>query len=238
MVSTAARPALASVVFLKIPEFGGRSVSEQARLRAQLEAALAVAMADIAPDERIVLDASDSVAVAVLGSARRALGLAQRVASAADAGLRVSIGVNHGAVRRVGNPNDPHGLTGDGIAAAAAIAQFAPPAEVLVTRELRNALAQEAPGVASGLRSAGVHSDSALRSYELYAPDATYARRRRRRLALASAIVLAACIGAGVLVRLGFDDRPRPLAHVTAKLERSARDAFAGLRAHIAARKF
>ena len=56
----------ASVVFLKVQEFARRPVSEQARLRAQLEAVVAITTADIEPAGRIVLDASDGAAIVVL----------------------------------------------------------------------------------------------------------------------------------------------------------------------------
>ena len=47
---------LASVVFLKIHDFARRPASEQARLRAQLEAVVAVTTADLVLASRIVLD--------------------------------------------------------------------------------------------------------------------------------------------------------------------------------------
>src|SRR6266850_2311684 len=57
MKPTNAAATLASVVFLKIQEFARRPVQEQARLRAQLEAVVAVTAAELAPASRIVLDA-------------------------------------------------------------------------------------------------------------------------------------------------------------------------------------
>jgi hypothetical protein len=61
-------PALASVVFIRVTEFARRPVAEQARLRAQLESALAVALIRIPPQIRIILDAPDGMAIAVLGN--------------------------------------------------------------------------------------------------------------------------------------------------------------------------
>ncbi|HKX39288.1 MAG TPA: hypothetical protein VJN20_11580, partial [Burkholderiales bacterium] len=58
---------VASVVFLKVQEFSRRAASEQARLRAQLEAALAITLAEIDPASRVVLEAADGAAVVVLG---------------------------------------------------------------------------------------------------------------------------------------------------------------------------
>ena len=59
-------PVLASVVFIRITEFVRRPVPEQARLRAQLESALAVALMHIVNRTRIVLDAPDGMVIAVL----------------------------------------------------------------------------------------------------------------------------------------------------------------------------
>src|SRR5207244_3107282 len=69
MKTTNAAATLASVVFLKIQEFARRPVQEQTRLRAQLEAVVAVTAAELAPEGRIVLDAADGAAIGVLADA-------------------------------------------------------------------------------------------------------------------------------------------------------------------------
>src|SRR5688500_17202533 len=79
--------ALASVVFLKMHEFTRRPVTEQARLRAQLEAVVAVTAAELEPASRAVLDAADGAAVVVLRDPIGALRLAERALFAATAGL-------------------------------------------------------------------------------------------------------------------------------------------------------
>ena len=79
--------ALASVVFLKMHEFSRRPVTEQARLRAQLEAVVAVTAAELEPASRVVLDAADGAAVVVLRDPAGALRLAERALYAATAGL-------------------------------------------------------------------------------------------------------------------------------------------------------
>ncbi|HYI87246.1 MAG TPA: hypothetical protein VEX61_09135, partial [Burkholderiales bacterium] len=120
----------ASVVFLKIQDFARRPASEQARLRAQLQAVVAVTAAEIAPASRIVLDAADGVAVVVLDDPRGALRLAERALTAVAVGLPLSAGLNHGALQLAGRKGG-EGMTGDGIAVAAAVAAFAPLAKVL-----------------------------------------------------------------------------------------------------------
>ena len=64
-----------SVVFLKIAEFARRSASEQARLRAQLEAVIAVVTAEVPPASRLVLEAADGMAIVLLDDPQAALRL-------------------------------------------------------------------------------------------------------------------------------------------------------------------
>src|SRR2546428_13445833 len=97
MKTTNAAATLASVVFLKIQEFARRPVQEQTRLRAQLEAVVAVTAAELAPAGRIVLDAADGAAIVVLSDPRGALRLAERAPSPPAAGLPFCIRVNHRA---------------------------------------------------------------------------------------------------------------------------------------------
>src|SRR5207302_915357 len=77
---------VASVVFLKIAEFARRSASEQARLRAQLEAVVAVVTAEIDPANRVVLEAADGAALADAAPGREAALV--RAGNFTDAGLR------------------------------------------------------------------------------------------------------------------------------------------------------
>src|SRR3989449_4679918 len=128
---------LASVVFLKIQEFARRPVQEQARLRAQLEAVVAVTTAELAPANRIVLDAADGAAIVVLGDPRGALQLAARALAATAAGLPLCVGVNHGAVQLAPGGRDDDGMIGDGIAVAASVAEFASPSRLLMSRSFR-----------------------------------------------------------------------------------------------------
>jgi len=118
----------ASVAFLKIHDFGRRPVVEQARLRAQLEAVVAVALPELKENARIVLDAADGIALVVLDDPRAVLALAERTLAAGAVGLPLSIGINHGPVKQSGKGKS-EGLLGDGIAVAAAIAELAGRAE-------------------------------------------------------------------------------------------------------------
>ena len=192
----------ATVVFLKIQDFARRSASEQARLRAQLQAVIAVTAAEIPPAQRIVLDAADGAAVVVLHDPRAALRLGERALTAVAVGLPLSVGVNYGAVQLAGE-----GMTGDGIAAAAAIAAFAPPERVLASRAFRDALGDSQPGMEALLVPAGTFSDPGLRSHEVFRPNVKALARRRWRYSAVTALVAIALIAGGMLVREAAPER-------------------------------
>jgi len=220
MKPTNAAATLASVVFLKIQEFARRPVQEQARLRAQLEAVVAVTSAELALASRIVLDAADGAAVVVLGDPRGALHLAVRALAATAAGLPLCIGVNHGAVQ-MASARDDDGMIGDGIAVAASVAEFASPARLLMTRSFRDAMADASPGLESGLFPAGVFTDAGLRTHELFSPDGRVAERRRTRffaLAVAAAIGL---VGAGVAARVSAEGHQKFVDGVVVKIRQT-----------------
>jgi hypothetical protein len=194
----------ASVAFLKVHDFGRRPVVEQARLRAQLEAVVAVTLGELEQGRRIVLDAADGIALVVLGDPQGALRIADKALAAGAAGLPLAIGITHGAVRLTGS-GAAEGLMGDGVAVAAAIAELAGPQKLLVTREFHDALADAAPGAEAALAAAGTHTDASLRAHALYRPEPRTARRRRRRYAFATALALVMLFGAGLAWRAAIE---------------------------------
>src|SRR2546430_14891139 len=170
MKTANAAATLASVVFLKIQEFARRPVQEQARLKAQLEAVVAVTPAELAPASRVVLDAADGAAIVVLGDPKGALRLAERALAATAAGLPLCVGVNHGAVQLAPGGRDEDGMIGDGIAVAASVAEFASPSRLLMSRSFRDAMADASPGLESGVFPAGVFYAAGLWTPELLRP--------------------------------------------------------------------
>ena len=208
---------VASVVFLKVQEFARRPASEQARLRAQLEAVLAVITAELDPASRIVLDASDGAAIVVLRDPAGALRLASRALTAVAGGLPLSAGVNHGTLQLAGRKGG-EGMTGDGIAVAASVAEFAPPSRLLASRSFRDALADAAPGSEVSLAAAGTFTDPGLRTHELFSPDRQAAVRRGRRYAAAALAVVIALVGAGVAARVSVEGQRPFVDAVLAKV--------------------
>jgi hypothetical protein len=183
-------PTLASVIFARITEFARRPVAEQARLRAQLEAALAVALIDIPPRSRVILDAPDGIAIAVLDAPGTALDIAERWRSVYSAGVPVAIAVNHGAVRIATDDSGQQGMIGDAVGTAAALAHFAGPSRLFVSRSFRDALAESEPARAVCLRPAGVFTDANVRTHEVFAPDPGAIFRRRKVIAVIGAVAL------------------------------------------------
>jgi hypothetical protein len=224
-MATPAQPSVyASVAFLKIHDFARRPVVEQARLRAQLEAVVAVTLSELKEDGRIVLDAADGIALVVLGDPRGALRIAERALAAGAAGLPLAIGITHGAVRQTGE-GAAEGLLGDGIAVAAAIAELAGAQRLLLTREFRHALADAAPGAEAAAAAAGTHTDASLRAHELYKPDARAARRRGQRYGAATALAVLALLGAGIAYRASIEGPKAYADRMSAALKNGAAQA-------------
>src|SRR3954470_18390595 len=161
---------VASVVFLKIQDFARRPASEQARLRAQLEAVVAVVTAEVPPASRIVLEAADGAAVVFIADPAGALRLGQRALTASAAGLPLAAGLNHGALQLSGK-KAAEGSRGDGIAVAASIADSVSSSRLIASRSFRDPLADAAPGAEAELVPAGTFTDLGLRAHEVFTPD-------------------------------------------------------------------
>ena len=208
----------ASVVFLKIQDFARRPATEQARLRAQLQAVIAVTAAEIPPAGRVMLDAADGAVIVVLDDPRAALRLAERALSAVAVGLPLSAGLNHGALQLAGRKGG-EGMTGDGIAVAAAVAAFAGAARVLASRSFRDAVAEAAPGAEAALVPGGTLTDPGLRAHEVFTPNARALGRRSRRYSAVAVIMTVALIGIGIAVRSAT---PSQQPFVEAMIEKTA----------------
>jgi hypothetical protein len=213
----------ASVVFLKIQDFARRSASEQARLRGQLEAVVAVITAEIEPFGRIILDAADGVAVVVLRDPQATLLLAERAMSAAAGGLPLCAGINHGVVQLAGDKG-AKGVAGDGIAVAASVAEFAAPSpsRLLTSRAFRDALAESAPGREASLVKAGAVADRGLRMHELFSSQPPAARRRAQRHAAAAIVAAVVLLGAGLGARIARDGQEAFTRNMAAKYHDTA----------------
>jgi hypothetical protein len=220
---------LASVVFLKIQDFARRPAQEQARLRAQLDAVIAVTTVDLAPASWIALESADGIAIAVLADPEGALRLAERALTAAAAGLPLCAGVNHGAVQAIGGKGSD-AMTGDGIAVAASVAEFASSTRVLISRSFRDALAEASPRIDSCLQPAGTFTDAGLRAHELFYPDRQLGGRRQRRMIAAGVVVALLLVGGGVAARAATGGHQKVLDATMGKIGMSAKEREAWMR--------
>lgn len=224
-------PSLASVIALKIHEFTRRPVADQARLKSQLEALVALAIQPLPAADRIVLEMPDGAAVVVLGGAQAALEVAER-SQAAAGDLPLCIGVNQGPVMPASDPLRGPGLIGDGLAAGVTLANAATPGHFLASRSFHDTLEADAPGRADELQRAGVFTDPQVRTHELFTLDRHAASARRRRLIAIGTFTVIGILGAGIAARLvlrtaeplrpaaiEFDIKPRGDIHIDGVLK-------------------
>jgi len=204
----------ASLVFLGIVDFARKPVAEQASLRQRLDAAVARSIAQLEPADRIVADAPDGLAIAVLASPSEALLAARRIRQVARGEgaepLALRIGVDHGAIRFASDDRGEPCLAGDSIATGATIAGFADPGRILVSRAFRDALAPTDPERAARLQAVGTETDANLRKHELFSFEGpagdsdvvgAAAPAPRRRPFILAGLAIAGLLGAGFAVR-------------------------------------
>lgn len=187
-------PVAASVAFLRIARFDGRSVVEQASLKSHVEERVRLAIARVPPGQRLVLDAEDGIALVHFGDPVRAYELARDLCDKPGEDA-VQVGLNHGPLAVTGRDADAK-VFGDGLAAASAAARFAPPGRLFVTSGFAAALEATRPDRAMELAPAGEFTDTRVRMHAFYTPDPSRRAVRRNRLA---AYALAGMLGILVL---------------------------------------
>ena len=203
-------PVAASVAFLRIARFDGRGVAEQAALKSHVEERVRLAIARVPPGERLGFDAEDGVALVHFGEPLRAYELAKELCDKPGEEA-VQVGLNHGPLAVTGRDADAK-VFGDGLAAAAAAARFAPPGRLFVTSGFAAALEATRPDRAMELAPAGEYTDTRVRLHAFYTPDPERRAVRRNRFA---AYALAGMLGILVLgvagreaIRRYFPPRP------------------------------
>jgi hypothetical protein len=199
--SNASPPKSVSVVFIRVRDFARAPVAEQARLKDALDELVAQTIAAVAVDARVVLEVRDGAAIVVPAHPQAALEAAQRAQTEVGE-LPFCIGLNHGPVKaKAGDDGEPV-LVGDGLLAAATVADFAAPGRFLASRSFCDALADVDPQGARGLRSAGLFTDTQVRTHELFALDSQAASRHRRKLITLGAFGVATILMLGVAGRM------------------------------------
>ncbi|NML48299.1 PEGA domain-containing protein [Ramlibacter sp. G-1-2-2] len=191
-------PVPASVLFLRMRAFHGQPVTEQAQRRERLLAAVKQALAPWQPEERVVLEAPDGLAVVGRGDPWQALQAAREAAASCE---DVAIGLHYGPIKAEADTLAGARVAGEGLETAGAVAGFATQHPILASLPFRQALAARWPQRAKTLRPAGDFVDERLRSHALYAFEPGRARRR------ALWGHLFAAVGVALIVAAGFAGR-------------------------------
>ena len=180
MPERANRTFICSVLFLDIAEYSKKPVSEQIQLKDQFNALIAEAIRDIAPNDRIILDTGDGVAVNFLGDPEDALFVAMSLRESfaprpnEPPKLPARIGINLGPVRLVRDLNGQPNIIGDGINVAQRVMGFAQPGQILVSRSYFEMVSHISEGYAKLFRNEGSRTDKHVREHEIY--SAGYAK--------------------------------------------------------------
>jgi len=169
------RTFICSVVFIDIIEYSRKAVSEQIRLKEQLNLLLAEALKDVAANDRIILDTGDGAAISFVGDPEDALfvciALRDAVATpppGAEFPLELRIGINLGPVKVVQDLNGQPNIIGDGINVAQRIMGFSQPNQILVARSYYEVVSCLSDAYAKLFRYVGSRTDKHVREHEVY----------------------------------------------------------------------
>jgi hypothetical protein len=182
MPERANRTFICSVLFLDIAEYSKKPVSEQIQLKDRFNALIAESIRDIVPNDRIILDTGDGVAINFLGDPEDALFVAMslRESFAPKAGappvLPARIGINLGPVRLVRDLNSQPNIIGDGINVAQRIMGFAKPGQILVSRSYYEVVSHISEGYTKLFNYEGSRTDKHVREHEVYGVGYTNSR--------------------------------------------------------------
>ena len=132
------RTFICSVVFLDMVEYSKKPVAEQIFFKERLNTLLTEALANVAPNDRIILDTGDGAALSFLGDPEDALYVSLALREALEGPqppgpeLKMRLGINLGPVRLVKDINGQPNIIGDGINVAQRVMSFAHPGQILV----------------------------------------------------------------------------------------------------------
>jgi len=167
-VESAGRTLVCSVLFLDIADYSQRPVAEQLQLKQAFNQALAAALEQVAPRDRIILDTGDGAAITFMGDPEDALFASMAMRDLA-ASVPVRLGVNLGPVRLVKDLNGQMNIIGDGINVAQRVMSFARPGQLLVSRSYYEVVSCLSRDYANLFRHEGSRTDKHVRAHEVYA---------------------------------------------------------------------
>ena len=174
MPERANRTFICSVLFLDITEYSKKPVSEQINLKDRFNALIAESIQDISPNDRIILDTGDGVAINFLGDPEDALFVAMSLResfapqTSTRPALPARIGINLGPVRLVRDLNSQPNIIGDGINVAQRVMGFAQPGQILVSRSYHEIVSHISEGYSKLFKYEGSRTDKHVREHEVY----------------------------------------------------------------------
>jgi class 3 adenylate cyclase len=170
------RTFICSVVFIDIIEYSRKAVSEQIRLKEQLNSLLAEALKDVAANDRVILDTGDGAAISFVGDPEDALFVCIALRDAVSppapgvaVPLQMRIGINLGPVKLVQDLNGQPNIIGDGINVAQRIMGFAAPNQILVARSYYEVVSCLSDAYGKLFHYEGSRTDKHVREHEVYA---------------------------------------------------------------------
>jgi hypothetical protein len=178
MQAASNRTFICSVVFLDIVEYSKKPVAEQIQLKERLNSLLTEALANVAPNDRIILDTGDGAALSFLGDPEDALfvSLALRdgiTDPAQGPPVKMRIGINLGPVKLIKDINGQPNIIGDGINVAQRVMSFASAGQILVSRSFYEVVSCLSEGYVQLFHYEGARTDKHVREHEVYAVEAS-----------------------------------------------------------------
>jgi class 3 adenylate cyclase len=170
------RTFICSVVFLDLVEYSRKPVAEQIQLKERLNTLLTEALANVAPNDRIILDTGDGAALSFLGDPEDALFVSMALRDAIAVPLtgpdiKMRVGINLGPVKLVKDINGQPNIIGDGINVAQRVMTFAEPGQILVSRSYFEVVSCLSEGYVQLFHYEGSRTDKHVREHEVYAVE-------------------------------------------------------------------
>ena len=217
------RTFICSVVFLDMVEYSKKPVAEQIFFKERLNTLLTDALANVAPNDRIILDTGDGAALSFLGDPEDALYVSLSLREALERPqppgpeLKMRIGINLGPVRLVKDINGQPNIIGDGINVAQRVMSFSEPGQIVVSRSFYEVVSCLSEGYGRLFHYEGSRTDKHVREHEIYTVQATSASLqrtaptipKRQQLSGSGAIVLDKLSQTAVVVTDNLRRKPR-----------------------------
>jgi class 3 adenylate cyclase len=179
MQAASNRTIICSVVFLDIVGYSQKPVSEQIQIKERLNSLLTEALANVASNDRIILDTGDGAALSFIGDPEDALFVSLTLRDAlsgpqpAGPEMKMRIGINLGPVKLVKDINGQPNIIGDGINVAQRVMGFCQPGQVLVSRSYYEVVSCLSEQYVKLFHYEGSRTDKHVRDHEVYTLEAT-----------------------------------------------------------------